>query len=142
MIDSKELRIGNVVNSPEDEIVFIESVDEKWCSVRNIGDGEFHDSYGCPIGNLEPIPLSPELLIKCGFTKYRYPDHSERKMKEMYFINSGYIHITFVMGETVLAGKSYSDTDSQVILSKSIRHLHHLQNLFFSLNNSELKIEL
>lgn len=56
----------------------------------------------------------------------------------MYFIKADYAKITFVMGETILVGKTSSDEDEQLILHKTIQSLHTLQNLYYSLTGKEL----
>lgn len=98
----------------------------------------FGDSIALALQDLFPIPISTEILLACGFTKYPYPDHSERTMRNMYFIKCDYVQITFAMGETILAGKNDSEADEQCVLSKSVKHLHQLQNLYYSLTGKEL----
>ena len=74
---------------------------------------------------LEPILLTEELLLKCGFT-------------ELYSDSKGYIYsvnnIEFI--------RSYFDTPSyfiktneeNVLFEKPITYLHQLQNIYFALN--------
>lgn len=131
MINIKEIRFGNYIKGFDGwgEYVCVSYV--------------IMDQLVC--GNTErfsPIPLTPEILVACGFTKYKYPDDSKREMRDMYFIKAGYVQITLAMGETILAGSNNSDTEAQVILNKSTKYLHQLQNLFFALTGDELPIKL
>ena len=82
-----------------------------------------HNQYDYHL--LEPILLTEELLLKCGFT-------------ELYSDSKGYIYsvnnIEFI--------RSYFDTPSyfiktneeNVLFEKPITYLHQLQNIYFALN--------
>ena len=132
MIDCKDLRIGNWVYSPEDENVIIESVKKDWCDVRTKGDGEFHESYGCPTQNLEPIPLTPELLVKCGFEIVNSDVHN---ITHAY---NGYLAInTYTEGGEYWWLRYY-----QGGTNINIKYLHQLQNIYYLLIGKELEIDL
>jgi hypothetical protein len=66
-----------------------------------------------------PVELTPEILEKAGFDKG----------KEGYWFKGG---IEYNPGTFTLEGFGYCE----------IKHLHHLQNLYFALTGEELKIEL
>lgn len=130
---AQELRIGNWVLSEECNRwrVTAKDIYELYTAIVESNHHFFTEDF-------QPIPLTPEILLACGFTKFQYPNHQEREMRDMYFKKTDYVQITFVMGETVLVGKNDSDEDEQVILSKSIRNLHQLQNLYYYLTHTEL----
>jgi len=74
----------------------------------------------------EPIPLTEEMLLKCGFHKELDAFYRKNKsqMIEVCFHDDGILI-----------------TNQSVCLS-SIKYLHQIQNLFFALTNEELNIEL
>jgi len=91
------------------------------------------------IEDIKPIPLTEELLLKCGF--------------ERIFENSNlFLNITndiyFYWYNDKLNGcviNHYMDSDNQLselTFDLEILHLHQLQNIFFALTNQELKIIL
>lgn len=122
MINANELRIGN------------------W--VRYHHDGGFIDA---PIFHLTdedvrvlPIPLTPEILEKAGFTMsdtiwdedYLSFRANETQPNE---IEIKYIDNVIILG----TGDSYYDVELT-----HIKHLHQLQNLIFALTGQELEINI
>lgn len=80
------------------------------------------------------IPLSKEILEKCGF---RYED----------FIISGYIDGNHCIYEYTNNEWGFNifcmkDEKNGYPLTVTIKYLHELQNLYFSLHKKELKIKL
>lgn len=121
MIDAKELRIGNWIYWNEEL--------KKGVAHKVILIGEFHlytipISLGPSLNDYQPIPLTPEILEKCGFIK----DRSTMSLL------GGYI-IWFERRED----KLFLCTDES---SKQILFLHDFQNIYFALNGEELKINL
>lgn len=72
------------------------------------------------LANFEPIPLTEEILLKCGF----------EKGIEFFSYNNFYIDLNewFVF--------------NNMVAKAPLKHLHQLQNLYFVLTNEELNIEL
>lgn len=117
MIKASELRIGNWIVFDGTQLKatsnIIHSLDEEWFSA-------------------EPIPLTPEILEKCGF--------------DCGF--SGYKKDGFAF--TIWHnGKEGQDKDSFIIQDNvtqceltTIKYLHQLQNLIFALTGTELEISL
>ena len=131
MIDVKELRIGNYVfpkndSGKESVIGEIFAINDYLVSIKGN-----HNQYDYHL--LEPIPLTEELLLKCGFT-------------ELYSDSKGYIYsvnnIEFI--------RSYFDTPSyfiktneeNVLFEKPIIYLQQLQNIYFALIGKELEVNL
>lgn len=129
-ITINDLRIGNLVYGVSDRIEVI-------CDLNSTGQIRatppkltkvtgFYD-----ISDIKGIPLTPEILLKAGFTK-----------------GSGY-HLEIPNGQRV---SYYEDTKEWElyenptftyfpILNKPL-YLHQLQNLYHALTSTELEIEL
>jgi hypothetical protein len=133
MIKSSELRIGNWVEEynphhPQyKNFVKVESVNEE--GINLIGSVD----YDCGIIEanpcINPIPLTPELLVKCGFNEF----------SKNYFIYGDYSLLQDMGGWHF----DYIDADSRGDRSIAYpQHLHQLQNLYFALTGEELSIEL
>jgi hypothetical protein len=129
---AKELRIGNWLNPDEPEFkgkyFQIDAGD-----IKHIRDGMKTYKYA-------PIPLTPEILIACGFKKFIDMEVSKKEKKDiyMYFLKTDYVQITFVFGVTVLIGNDGLGTQAQCDISGKIKSLHALQNLHFVLTGKEL----
>ena len=136
MIKANELRIGNIVTAP----VLPKSQDKCYHVITNIGD-----NYACminlpdgfsqlmPFEDIEAIPLTEEILLKCGFDRWETEKAINYKLSNLMrfsFVQSGknkgviYLNIAGVL--------NFSD----------MKHLHQLQNLYFALTGKELKIKL
>lgn len=105
---ANELRIGNYV----------------WLVSKNkyykIQDGHDIDE-GCESEDFKPIPLTEDILLKCGFTfcdmVYSFNGFEILNLKQsLEFFNHDY--------------------------PIKLEYLHQLQNLYFALTNQELKINL
>lgn len=98
-------------------------------SIRVIGcsDWIFDDNL-----NIEPIPLTPEILEKCGFEKYDYYPDCECYKVGNYFVS---------MSEDIWLHQSIGKKQA-VILRENMSYLHQLQNLYYALTNTELPITL
>jgi hypothetical protein len=114
MINANELRIGN------------------WVTYKGQSDrierNDFAQTY---LDRYEPIPITSKILKKCGFEKQEDGD-------------GGYYHellsengVLFIEGDK----KGYTDVFIDMWENIRVRYLHQLQNLYFALTNSELKID-
>lgn len=125
---TSEFRRGNIVEWNRKPFVisriFDDSVEnELWCK---------------PIDEIHPIPLTEEILLKCGF---------ERNMPEDTFIiyNSFEFDIKSVNGingQIQLFVFNYGGIGALSDSLCHIKYLHQLQNLYFTLVGIELEIEL
>lgn len=126
MIQVNELRIGNYINhndgSQTDDIRRVSGIHK---------DGVESVIKGCKFATairhqslVYAIPLTEEILLKCGFQKYAPSIFNEDRY--------------------VLGFVSLIVTNSKDILFNGIhiKHLHQLQNLYFALTGKELHIEL
>lgn len=120
MIDPHELRIGNWV-----KVGTIESI------VDYLHLGSIGLQGNAIINNfqqVDPIPLTPEILEKCGFENGGY---------DMIFWSIGDFEISGVYDskeQQYYFGVAYYDGK----ISVEIKSLHQLQNLYFALTRTEL----
>lgn len=140
MIQANELRIGNLIKF-SDCVYTIRDLNENTQNtldngVNAIGISRIQEIRSYEIltngklytfNNIDPVPLSEEILLKCGFSKIG---------------NSGLVGgITYQDDNmTLLFGQGdvvYFHVDTRYM---SINSLHQLQNLYFILNNKELEI--
>ena len=116
----EELRVGNWVNYLGDNMQFDE-IDLSYL---------FNPSIDIYKTDLEPIPLTEEILLKCGFEKSAWDNYSTfRNM----FCSEGCVVISLEHSCIEIG---------DLMLDINIKHLHQLQNLYFELTNKELEIEL
>lgn len=78
----------------------------------------------------EPIPLTSELLEKCGVKDGTFWSK----------LVGGSIEMDLGKNEAYVGGLE-SCTDSQVYIVSNFKYLHQLQNLFFALTGRELQID-
>lgn len=106
MIKANELRIGNIINSEYGILSAHGSM------ISDIDNGSFIAL---------PIPLTPEILEKCGFEKSGFD----------WFIHDFYLY-HYPLSELFVYKYNYAE--------REIQHLHQLQNLYFALTGTELEI--
>ena len=119
-----ELRIGNYVFSADDNkngevfqidpsgIIFVNKNGNRWQDLKNI----------------QPIPLTEEILFKCGFKK----DHDKL------WIDNGVFEIEYLNGQIGLTCGLHAEESMPL----DIKYLHQLQNLYFALTDIELEMNL
>jgi hypothetical protein len=118
MIKVNELRIGNHVLDEHGNISIINTISR---SVRISNDKYKWESKS--EDQIHPIPLTDELLLECGFENY-----------EVFKNTWGYNGIELYIQDGII----WIDLMNN---SVEINYLHELQNLYFSLTKTELKIE-
>lgn len=129
-MSTKELRIGNIVIDDEGNTVIIEQItgdnileSAKVSRPTEKGNRLLYSS------NIYPIPLTEEILLKCGFKKTNYDSYFETKK--------------WSNGESII---TVTDDDCLVSMentfNKRCEDLHQLQNLYFALTGQELTINL
>ena len=129
MIQANELRLGNLVTvtraKKEEEY-------EKVVSLTTIGHKTYsikEDSFIKLAVNseLNPIPLTEDILLKAGFEK-NY-DYCSSEDEVLYHLGN----FCWNMGDI-----SYNGSDDWF----KCKYVHQLQNLYFALTGEELNIEL
>jgi hypothetical protein len=130
MIDTKELRLKNIVRFIDGSISTVEAI--------GLGSVELRDvPYSVINTGIEPIPLTPAVLEACGF-EFRYEssrvmlliigDHkTETEQSLQFWINTDHISISRC------GINAYS---------APCDNLHQLQNIYYSLTGQELQIDI
>jgi hypothetical protein len=116
MMDAKELRIGNCIFSHDVNMNV------------SIAAGGIEDVEKNP-ERYNPIPLTPEILEKCGFER-QVDENSE---------DCFYIPISETFLEIRITDKT--SWIGEVYLPET-KYVHQLQNLYFALTGEELEINL
>lgn len=136
MIKANELRVGNLIAMPAD------SGKPYWkvLEIRENGviygiDWESGTAF-CKLDIPDPIPLTPEWLERCGLELRR-----EDKIWQIQVGNTSYLEIEaeepFMCGVTP---ETWRDI-CPIYIWNEIKHVHQLQNLYFTLTGEELTIK-
>lgn len=136
ILKASDLRIGNLVELRDKKFTKVWSIDENGINVIVEPYEEDGRAYAALWGDIIPIPLTPEILEKCGFIKGRDKDYP-KSIADYYRKGRWLIKLT---------GPEY-DCEIRISISwhKNITHitsLHQLQNLYFALLGEELEINL
>ena len=150
MINANELRIGNWIKTPNGKPMCVKNILENSVNQKIDGDGVV-GSY--QLANFEPIPLSPDILIKnCGFIENEMYDgetwvvyESKSLTFEIAFYNDivemqkSYVDKLKSIRCYVTANEKYKRHE---FIEVDIVSIHHVQNLIFALTGEELTINL
>jgi hypothetical protein len=134
MINANELRIGNWVKhlpnwsyrNDESKEFYFQWDDSDWYKI-----GESCIS----LSDIEPILLTEEILLKCGFQHHKYANDEsffEMQISKDIFLNYSPFHCRYILRK-----QWYGN-----IYNGNIEHLHQLQNLYFALTKTELEVNL
>ena len=145
-MNANELRIGNYVFSAEDNKTGeVLQIDSSGIIFANKNGNRWQD-----LKNIQPISLTEEILLKCGFEKVKNKDKEDLReyightaQKARYAIFDTDIFITKVDKRGLLWRGI--ECDFMVLFyhkSIPIKYLHQLQNLYFALTGQELEINL
>lgn len=135
MIEANELRIGNWVNVPECGInAQVDIIGVKKACIDNSKIDLYIEDPSFFLESLNTIPLTEEILLKCGFEKQssQYYIKENDNANLLLFYSAG--HNTYYYFADV-ERRQYNST-------LAILHLHQLQNLYFALTRIELEIKL
>lgn len=122
MIDIKSLRLGNAVMY-DGEIVFISSVLKTHVKIS-----EYLNTLHC--SKIDHIPLSEEILLKCGFEKDNICYFEKGNIKLEKLLTTPKFILRIKRGRT----------GSMEI--KIVKYLHEIQNWYFLIHEEELQINL
>lgn len=138
-IKASELRIGNWVNS---KLVFHFPERVVYRPTRILAYHFQVNDEDC----FHPIPLTPEILEKCGFSYLGNGSYENGHMFDKIFV---YKRNTLSIGIMLMAGgklsisfnTNFKTNASMRIYEGSEYYLHQLQNLYFALTGEELDIK-
>jgi hypothetical protein len=121
MLNAQELRLGNWVQETN-------SKGKTFYAKMNI---DFLETLLVEPDIFDPIPLTPEILERCGFVK-----HEKFDFYKNYIALSEKFQNNWVVAE-------FNRIDGQGhLLRVSFSSLHQLQNLYFSLTGQELTVNI
>lgn len=133
MIKNTELRLGNYVQ---------DTVSGEWMIVDELGKSVGatlinRDKYPLPDGwQMGYIPLTPEVMKKCGFKKGR------GKHNDQWELNVD-IYLNFRLHEEDYSLEIFDKEENSITpYCEHLKNLHTLQNLYFALTGEELEINL
>lgn len=119
-MDGKELRVGNWVEYFGVGYTQVTPFDIAQAIKESFERSDIDMAY-------KPIELTPEIFKKCGFEGDNKNDWTLRPI----FLMSGHNGYHLIM-------RKYNN-GSETSLSREIRHLHQLQNLYFALTGNEIE---
>jgi hypothetical protein len=135
-VSSEELMIGNWVYYPNGTWIVSGIIPPTPCE-----DLRFRDKWvlelncngvvNAPIDECSGIPLTPEMLEKCGFEKWTELAFSILVDNGWYIVweTNGYICLKYLENECEISHVEF-------------KYLHQLQNLYHALTGSHLKVQL
>lgn len=141
MIDSKQLRLGNIVQVKICDGI-VDSIHEHMLTFKNINGGF------CPIINVSPKRIDDDILKKFGFECI--------ETKKVSIMKVEYISKKYVFGGWMTIEKEDQDIDAELSFDvnddlfdvffnehfiTTIEHVHELQNLYFTIKKEELPYE-
>ena len=129
MIQANELRYGNWVKST----VTGEVITVNWLVIKHVANGNVQSVYDVDMPVYTPIPLTPELLERCGF-EYRH----DRGQVYDWHIGENPVTYDWLFCITEFREDKiffYQNGHHQ------IKSLHHLMNLYHSLTGTELEVK-
>ncbi|CAB4151894.1 hypothetical protein UFOVP600_38 [uncultured Caudovirales phage] len=130
----EELRIGNLVLF-ENEIQEISSIhSDNTIRLRKYKNEKCHGCYKLDSFKIKPILLTKELLLNNGF-EFSI-DTFYLKGFSIWFTET----YTLINDEYVDCMGFFYELRERGMMDKQIKHIHQLQNLYFSLTNKELTI--
>lgn len=133
MIQPQELRTGNWVSHIHNRTVAVKGIHPSghYVFIHCLKEGA--DKYAWrEVSEFEYIPLTEEILLKCGF---------EKKAGKTSIFELGIIRI-WLGSKGVGIAYLITKDNSALYIPNQVQHLHQLQNLLFTLTGRELDIKL
>lgn len=146
MIQANELRIGNWINIQSHnqyaQIIEIKSGRPDNRDFVRISSPNLDTQFAVEISQINPIPLTEEILLKAGFEK----ESEDDKYGRVFLIpDTKYIIriVNYGNPQKVDFGYSLEISDNKDWCGiKRIYFLHDLQNTIFALTGEDIKIEV
>lgn len=136
-MNAQELRIGNWVLLKRD---FYATKAGQPYKIRNVGVDyldhwqDMGASDSLKASQVEPIPLTEEILLKAGFKNDSYANFSIKV--------ADYAHLVYSFKEYTCITLSEFVTVADHDLNVKCEYVHQIQNLYFALTGTEIDIEL
>lgn len=124
MIKANELMLGNFVDTPDGTVKITAISYEKVAVIRKTEKGNFA-VYSESLDDIKPIPLSEDILLKCGFEKRDYNE---------------FRHVELIGTLTLYDG--VCEIHLGDLYSAWIESIHKLQNIYYALTSEELEVNL
>ena len=139
---ANELRIGNYLQDQNGNILLVIHISTESIQTTVLD----RIKYPLPNGwQMEPIPLTPEILEKCGFEN-DYKNSGSKWHKKQYFTDCKEAAEVMIINVNPENGRvaiyDEESYESPAMTGKSILYLHQLQNLYFALTGEELEVKL
>jgi hypothetical protein len=125
---ANELRIGNFIKYNNEQIGIVSGIQEFLFNNGKVAINQRIDIF-YHIENINPIALTEEILLKCGFKDNNYSLDLKLGTKKITF--NWYSRIVLTGVRNGYYCQKY----------KHIKYLHQLQNLYFALTGKELEYE-
>lgn len=141
-IEAKELRIGNYVSEDYGGIYEVININSEGFDYLDLRKPTFKALGRYDFSGIKPIPLTEEILFKCGFKK-----KEDGWFGLKYFTDcelSAEVTDIQINLSSFRCGVADLDNEfhSYAMTGKRIKYLHQLQNLYFALTGSELEVNL
>lgn len=136
---AEELRIGNYVKIDAGIGKVVSLMSNTFCNecanddyniTIEMDNGTFREEEETKV---EGIPLTEEILLNCGF-EYINPDNKAAGFISMNYGNGNRCRIAFLNNHFKMPLNTWNYI--------SIKYIHELQNLYFTIANKELNIQL
>ncbi len=127
---AQEIRIGNLFSHTNENGTF--NIVVKEILEGGINTRFNNGTWFIGLDNINPIPLTEEILLKAGFSR-------KKSDNTWAFINNEKFIIEYLFER--YSFRVVTDRYNSTFL-KTIKYRHQLQNLFFALTGEEIKIEL
>ncbi|WP_301704076.1 hypothetical protein [uncultured Parabacteroides sp.] len=146
MVDVRELKIGNYVYLQSSKTPYriteigYSEIEYPRYEASGISSGAVFRTY---VENLNPIPLTEELLLKCGFEKvlgqqlFGFPQ--ENFYRKFYEIKTSKCPLVMIKENGYLCHVVSSDGEFGCSFIP-ILYIHQFQNLYYSLSGKELEV--
>ena len=135
MINTKELRLGNLFANIEDDSIYkVTKINEdtiEGICINNMG--WFGEQHFHLIEQVLPIKLTEEWLLKFGFNKDYKKGYIGKDFSNQDFV----LTEPFVMGDWQ-KGYTFEFTTGGWSKYKEFNYVHELQNFYFTLTSEEL----
>ena len=122
----KQYRIGNLIKY-DGRVFEIDSIAKEFPTLNT-------EEFGIGVvdwNNIKPIPLTKQLLLKCGFK------HVHTGWFEINSFGSEFMHFNVCASGAVSVDNG---GDSEIVIA-DLKFIHQLQNLYFAITGKELELK-